>query len=77
MGEAYQLGSRGKTTLAVATSLLRRLTTCPDRPIGRLRSVIPGRGRQPASPLQVALADLDIKVPISGKPEIGARPGMT
>jgi hypothetical protein len=23
------------------------------------------------------IADLDIQVPISGKPEIGARPGMT
>jgi hypothetical protein len=58
-----------------------------------VRSVIPGRGRQPASPESIsqdcgygfrarahsksAYADLDIKVPISGKPEIGARPGMT
>jgi hypothetical protein len=52
-----------------------------------------GRGLQPASPESIsqdrgygfrarahsksALADLDIQVPISGKPEIGARPGMT
>ena len=38
--------------------------------------VIPGRPEGPAYS-KSALADLDIRLPISGKPEIGARPGMT
>jgi hypothetical protein len=39
--------------------------------------VIPGRPEGPGAHPKSALADLDIQVPISGKPEIGARPGMT
>ena len=39
--------------------------------------VIPGRPAGPGAYSKSALADLDIRVPISGKPKIGARPAMT
>jgi hypothetical protein len=39
--------------------------------------VIPGRPAGPGAYSKSALAVLDIQVPISGRPEIGARPGLT
>jgi hypothetical protein len=87
MGEAYQLGSRGKTILAVAMSLVRRLTTCPESagpegvPLSHrprvvtltVRSVIPGRGRQPASPESISQ---DCGYGFRAR-ALWARPGMT
>jgi hypothetical protein len=43
-------------------------------PIARSRASYDALCREPGARSKSALADLDIKVPISGKPEIGAVP---